>query len=200
MSPTHDEYRSKKPTLISSKHRLAMVKRSVAGNSLVKSSGWETEQEGWTRTVHVLRHHGQEIASAAAGDSNSSHYPHLPDNIPQQSGSQQHPRLMLICGGDMLESFSVPNLWDDDHILSIVRDFGLVVFTREGSNPAQYVDGHKILQEHRDNIHIVTTFANDISSTKVRNAVRAGESIKTLVTDQVEAYIRENKLYCETDE
>ena len=94
-----------------------------------------------------------------------------------------------------MESFSVPGLWDDDHITSIVRDFGLVVFTREGSDPEKYVDNHKILQQHKSNIHIVTAFENDISSTKVREAVKAGKSIDSLVTKEVKEYISEHKLY-----
>ena len=57
------------------------------------------------------------------------------------------PQLMLICGGDLLESFSVPDLWADDHVRSIVRDFGLVVMTREGSDPGGYVAGHAILRQ-----------------------------------------------------
>ena len=86
MSPTHDNFKSTKPTLISSVHRLAMVERSVAGSSLVKCSSWEAEQDGWTRTLPVLQHHGRQIAEALTGQSGP--FSHLPD----MSGCNEQPR------------------------------------------------------------------------------------------------------------
>ena len=62
----------------------------------------------------------------------------------------------LLCGADLLESFSVPGLWELDDIRSIVRDHGIVVITREGSNPGEYIQGHEVLSRYSDNIHIVT--------------------------------------------
>ena len=46
----------------------------------------------------------------------------------------------LLCGADLLESFAVPNLWDEEDIEVILKDFGLVVMTRAGSNPQQFID------------------------------------------------------------
>ncbi|KAF8793436.1 Nicotinamide/nicotinic acid mononucleotide like protein [Argiope bruennichi] len=43
--------------------------------------------------------------------------------------------LMLLCGGDLLESFNVPDLWASADIARIVGKFGLAVVTRSGSNP-----------------------------------------------------------------
>ena len=102
----------------------------------------------------------------------------------------------MICGGDLLESFSVPNLWKDEDIEAMVRSFGLVVITREGSNPEQYVDKHPIVSQYKENIYIVKErITNDISSTKIREAVKDGKSIKFFVDDTVIQYISEHNLY-----
>lgn len=46
------------------------------------------------------------------------------------------------------------------------------------------------------NIHIVTEWiTNEVSSTKVRRALRRGESVKYLVQDSVIDYIYKNALY-----
>ena len=36
----------------------------------------------------------------------------------------------LLCGGDLLESFAVPGLWNEEDLESIVRDYGIVVISR----------------------------------------------------------------------
>ena len=88
------------------------------------------------------------------------------------------------------------DLWKKEDIETIVKDFGLVVITREGSNPEQYVEKHPIVKKYKDNIHIVREhITNDISSTKIRAAVKRGASIKFFVADEVIQYIADNELY-----
>ena len=107
----------------------------------------------------------------------------------------EHPRLILLCGGDLLESFSdPPNLWSDEDIETIARDFGLAVITRVGSNPEKYVNQHPILKLYKDNIQIISS-DKSISSTQVRNAVELGQSITHLVPESVCQYVEDNKLY-----
>ena len=102
----------------------------------------------------------------------------------------------MVGGGDFLESISVPNLWKDEDIEVMLRDFGLIVITRQGSNPKQYVEKHPIVNQYKDNIYIVKEkFTNDISSTKVREAVKNGDSVKFFVDNSVISYISENELY-----
>ena len=53
----------------------------------------------------------------------------------------------------------------------------------------------------QDNIHIVEErVPNDISSTRIRKAIRRKESIRYFVPDPVIQYISENKLYHEENE
>lgn len=193
MSPVHDAYGKK--SLIPSHHRVAMVERSVQNYPFVKCSKWESQEaSGWSRTLEVLRKHLQQIQQVQNDSSKATQFPHLP--AVTSSSATATPQLMMICGGDLLESFSVPDLWKPEDMEAIVRDFGLVVITREGSDPTKYVDEHELLSKHKDNIVIVTeNVPNDISSTRIRSAVKAGKSVRFFVEKPVIEYIESNKLY-----
>jgi nicotinate (nicotinamide) nucleotide adenylyltransferase len=134
---------------------------------------WETQQEGWTLTASVLKRF-QSIISAEGGGS----------------------RVKLLCGADLLESFATPGLWESEDIDAIVRDYGLVVISRSGSNPEKFIYESDHLSQLQTNIDLVTEWIpNDISSTKIRRSLRRGESVRFLVPDAVLDYIQEHKLY-----
>ena len=84
-----------------------------------KVSDWEVRQEGWTRTRAVLDSYTK-IANTESAD-------WLP---PLGSESQGPISFKLLCGADLLESFAVPNLWDEEDLTTIVRDYGIVVISR----------------------------------------------------------------------
>merc|ERR1712243_293650 len=85
-------------------------------------------------------------------------------------------------------------LWNTEDLTTIVRDYGMVVVSREGSNPEKFIYNSDLLTKYRNNIHLVTEWiGNEVSSTKIRTAVRRGNSVKYLVPDSVAEYIqREN--------
>lgn len=96
----------------------------------------------------------------------------------------------------MLESFGVPNLWKLEDITEIVEKHGLVCISRAGNNVQKFIYESDLLWRHKNNIHLVEEWiTNDISSTKIRRALRRGQSIRYLVPDVVRAYIEKNKLY-----
>ena len=90
-----------------------------------------------------------------------------PDSVtwlPRELGTQdQGPvTFKLLCGADLLESFAVPGLWNEDDLTAIVRDYGIVVISREGSNPEKFIYNSDLLTRYQHNIHIVPEWiAND---------------------------------------
>lgn len=105
-------------------------------------------------------------------------------------------KVKLLCGSDLLESFGTPGLWADEDIESIVGNHGIMVVTREGNNPLKFIYESDLLTKYMNNIHIVTEWiTNEISSTKIRRALRRSESVKYLMPDNVIQYIIRNNLY-----
>lgn len=111
------------------------------------------------------------------------------------------PQVKLLCGADLLESFNVPNLWKMEDITQIVGIYGLICVTRAGSDAQKFIYESDVLWRHQDNIHLVTEWiTNDISSTKIRRALRRGQSIRYLVPDLVQEYIEKHSLYSSESE
>lgn len=57
--------------------------------------------------------------------------------------------MKLLCGADLLESFSIPGLWADEDIETIVGQYGLVVVTRLGTDPWKFVYESDILTKYK---------------------------------------------------
>lgn len=109
--------------------------------------------------------------------------------------------MKLLCGADLLESFGVPNLWKSEDITQIVANYGLVCVTRDGSDAQKFIYESDVLWKHQSNIHLVNEWINnDISSTKIRRALRRGQSIRYLVPDLVQEYIEKHDLYSSESE
>ncbi|XP_071491609.1 nicotinamide/nicotinic acid mononucleotide adenylyltransferase 1-like [Diadema antillarum] len=107
-----------------------------------------------------------------------------------------HVQVKLLCGADLLESFAVPGLWKDEDLETIVGKHGLVVITRSGSDPYKFIYDSDLLYKYSNNIQIVTEWIyNEISSTKIRTALRRNESVKYLIPEPVVKYIQSNDLY-----
>lgn len=213
MSPVHDAYQ--KQDLVTSEHRCNMLRLALSDHEWVRLSEWECQQSGWTRTRQVLQHYQNQLNSAV----NANHSPHkrqrqclnldevddagqdfsnwIPNNC-GTLGSDRPVKVMLLCGADVLESFAKPGLWNVKDIETIVGQHGIVVITREGTNPYRFIYESDVLTKHMGNIFIVTEWiTNEVSSTKIRRAYRRGDSIKYLVPDSVMQYIQQNQLYQE---
>lgn len=112
------------------------------------------------------------------------------------SSCSDSPRLMLLCGADVLESFGIPNMWKQEDIAEIVGRYGLVCITRSGNDPHKFIHQSDMLWKNRRNIHMVHEWVtNEISATHVRRALRRGRSVRYLLPDSVVHYIQEHNLY-----
>jgi nicotinamide mononucleotide adenylyltransferase len=199
ISPVHDGYGKK--DLEAATHRLAMVRVALQNSDWIKLSDWECKQETWSRTKQVLQYH-QNHVNAILHSSRNSHFDKLneddvhwvPDNV--RNGCEDSVQIKLLCGADLLESFGTPGLWSDDDIEAIVGQHGLVVITRSNTNPLEFIYNSDMLTKYMSNITIVTEWIrNEVSSTKIRRALRRSESVKYLLPDKVLDYIHKHHLY-----
>ncbi|RZC42954.1 nicotinamide mononucleotide adenylyltransferase 1 [Asbolus verrucosus] len=216
ISPVHDAYGKK--DLEATTHRLMMVRLALQNSDWIKLSDWECKQETWSRTKQVLQYHQvtyrmflknrnfiitmlQNYVNALLHPSRNNYdklneddnINWLPDNLKDCCDSVQ---IKLLCGADLLESFGTPGLWSDDDIEAIVGQHGLVVITRSKTNPLEFIYNSDVLTKYMSNITIVTEWIrNEVSSTKIRRALRRSESVKYLLSDKVIDYIYKHGLY-----
>ena len=71
-----------------------MLRLALADNEWVKLSTWEAEQPDWVRTVDALAYHKDQMKKLYG------------ENV----------ELMLLCGGDLLETFAMPNVWKEEDV------------------------------------------------------------------------------------
>lgn len=81
-----------------------MIRLALKSNTWVELSEWESGKTEWTPTVEVLNYH----------------------QIYAQSLFGTKTQIMLLCGGDLIETFLIPNLWKDDHVIKLY--FSLKIF------------------------------------------------------------------------
>ncbi|KAI3496812.1 hypothetical protein L1887_39189 [Cichorium endivia] len=175
MSPVNDAYQKK--GLLPSEHRIAMCQLACNSSKFVMVDTWEAKQSSFQRSLTVL----SRIRSFFC------------DNglIPNDSL-----KVMLVCGSDLIESFSIPGFWIPEQVRSICRDYGVVCIRREGQDIEKIISCNDILTEYRNNIEVVDEIVpNHISSTLVRNCISRGLSVKYLTSDEVIDYIKRNQLY-----
>lgn len=114
VSPVHDAYGKK--NLVPQIHRLAMTKLALESSNWIRTSDWECQQEGWTRTRTTLQHH-QNYLNSIIRDLNGVNSTNLPSWLPNNVKQLKDPvKVKLLCGADLLESFATPGLWDTDDV------------------------------------------------------------------------------------
>ena len=89
------------------------------------------------------------------------------------------------------------NLWDPKDVEAIIRDFGIIILERANSTSNFTLSQIPGATKYSGNIVSLVdeTFPNDVSSTKLRAALKRGESIRYCTPDPVVDYILENELY-----
>jgi len=173
-SPVGDAY--KKKGLAPAPDRLAMCKLAVASSNWLMVDDWECSKAEYQWTVVVLNYFHEALNKLA------------------KYGKPV--RVMLLCGADLLESFNTPGVWSDEDIKAIVGTYGVACIDRLGSSTQTTISNNDILFQHQKNIHVIPQYVpNDISSTRIRQFISRGLSIKYLVPDAFFTYIADKGLW-----
>ncbi|KAH3901686.1 probable Nicotinamide-nucleotide adenylyltransferase 1 [Saccharomycodes ludwigii] len=186
-SPVSDNYQ--KPGLAPSNHRVRMCElASERTSNWLMVDAWESLQPEYTRTAKVLDHFNEEINLKRGG-------------VQTITGEKIGAKIMLLAGGDLIESMGEPNVWADADLHHILGNYGCLIVERTGTDVRSFLLSHDIMYEHRRNILVIKQLIyNDISSTKVRLFIRRGMSVQYLLPNSVIRYIQEHGLYINTSE
>ncbi|KAK9235583.1 hypothetical protein V1525DRAFT_347991 [Lipomyces kononenkoae] len=181
-SPVSDNYR--KAGLAPANHRVRMCELACERtSSWLMVDAWESLQPTYQRTAVVLDHFNYEINVKRGG-------------IKTKTGERRPAKIMLIAGGDLIESMGDPNVWAEEDLHHILGRYGCLIVERTGSDVRSFLLSHDILYEHRHNVIVIKQLIyNDISSTKVRLFIRRGMSVQYLLPNSVIRYIEEHGLY-----
>ncbi|XP_073141637.1 nicotinamide/nicotinic acid mononucleotide adenylyltransferase-like isoform X2 [Henckelia pumila] len=175
ISPVNDAY--KKKGLVDAQHRVAMCDLACRSSNFIMVDSWEASQDTYQRTLTVLSRVRTSLCE-------------------RECVSHESLKVMLLCGSDLLESFTIPGVWIREQVKTICRDFGLVCIRRDGQDVENIILNDDILNEFKDNIKIVDEVVpNGISSTGLRDCISRGQSVKYLTADEVIDYIKQNNLY-----
>jgi nicotinamide mononucleotide adenylyltransferase len=83
--------------LAHSSHRVRMCQLACQ-NTWMMVDAWEASQPIYIRTAKVLDHFQEELSKIKLTNSSKPY------------------RIMLVAGGDLIQSFAVPNLWKEDDV------------------------------------------------------------------------------------
>jgi nicotinamide mononucleotide adenylyltransferase len=185
-SPVSSNY--EKQGLAPAHHRVRMCELACERtSSWLMVDAWESLQPKYTRTALVLDHFNEEINIKRGG-------------ILSKSGEKRGVKIMLLAGGDLIESMGEPDVWADQDLHHILGKYGCLIVERTGSDVRSFLLSHDIMYEHRRNVLVIKQLIyNDISSTKIRLFIRRGMSVQYLLPNSVIRYIQQNKLYYETE-
>ncbi|KAK9477530.1 hypothetical protein V1514DRAFT_111878 [Lipomyces japonicus] len=181
-SPVSDNYR--KAGLAPAKDRVRMCELACERtSSWLMVDAWESLQHTYQRTAVVLDHFNYEINVKRKG-------------IRSKTGERRPVKILLLAGGDLIESMGDPNVWADNDLHHILGKYGCLIVERTGSDVRSFLLSHDIMYEHRMNVIVIKQLIyNDISSTKVRLFIRRGMSVQYLLPNSVIRYIEEHGLY-----
>ncbi|KAJ4153834.1 hypothetical protein LMH87_010305 [Akanthomyces muscarius] len=188
LSPCSDAYN--KSSLVPAHHRLQMCTLAVdnLATTAIQVDDWEATRVDaagrplYSRTADVLRHFDSAINDDLGG-------------IESCDGSSKSPaRIMLLIGADLALTMSNPKVWAPADIDVLLGYYG--AFIVERPHQCAIRDAVAPLSRYKDNIWVVDSFENDISSTKVRAQIQNREQSMD-IPGAVFKYIKTHRLYLE---
>ncbi|KAH8590122.1 hypothetical protein B0O99DRAFT_664231 [Bisporella sp. PMI_857] len=179
ISPVSDAYR--KAGLTSSKHRLNMCQLAVNEDSSgIMVDDWEARKEYYTPTTELLRHFHTSLNTDFNG-------------VASFPGLRKPISIVLVAGGDLVQTMSNPKLWSFQDIEHILDKYSVFMVERTGTDTGRALAP---LSRWKGNIHVIQdNVHHDSSSTKIRQYLTAGLSVRYLIPNPVVAYIEEHALY-----
>lgn len=147
-------------------HRLAMVSLAIAGNQRFKMDSRETRREGVSYSVETMRELRRESRDAD---------------------------FFFLMGADSL--IDIAKWREPEHLFEMAMP---AVIARGGVGLPMWDHLRPFMSEERfvrAKSCVVPSPQMEVSSADIRERVRAGRSIRYLVSAAVEAYIREQRLY-----
>jgi nicotinate-nucleotide adenylyltransferase len=166
---------------VSAQHRASMVQLAIADNPLFKLDTRELERTGASYTIDTLISLCEELGSNAA--------------------------ICLMMGSDAFTKLDSWHRWDEllnyCHIILVQRPKQQPSAKTEklSDKMTHFLSGHytenldDLAEKSAGYIHMQQITAQDISATKIREKLAAGNSAKYLAPEAVLAYIQQQKLY-----
>lgn len=93
-----------------------MLELALEQSDWLMVDSWESHQESFQRTAVVLDHFHKQL-----------------NDYVEAGGTKRKIKIVLLAGGDLIESFQVPGLWDTDDLHHILGHYGCLVLERTGS-------------------------------------------------------------------
>ena len=149
------------------KSRFIMTALAVANNPNFEASSLEIERPGTTYTIETIK------------------------QLITIYGSEAE--IYFIIGADSV--FELPSWYKVRELLRICK---IVVVTRPGfDNEVLEQKINELTEEYNGDIYLIEIPSLEISSTDIRDRIKTGKSIKYLLPESVESYIKENDIYRE---
>ncbi|KAK9681234.1 Nicotinamide/nicotinic acid mononucleotide adenylyltransferase 1, variant 2 [Basidiobolus ranarum] len=184
-SPVNDKYKKKGLALATHRVRMCELATDSTSNWLMVDP-WEALNPSYQRTAVVLDHFNNVLNDSEGG------------GVLLSDGIIKPIHIMLLAGGDLVESFGIPGCWAVKDMEHILASYGCIIVERTGSDVRHFLLNHDTLFRHRKNVIVVKQLIhNDISSTKIRLFVKRCMSIKYLLPNPVIDYIVQHGLYLE---
>ena len=97
----------------------------------------------------------------------------------------------FLIGSDNLKTLDTWKKVDE-----LTRDFKMYILERDNDCMEEIIENNELLKKHRQAfIKAKDTVKSNLSSTVVREKIKAGKSIRYLTPDEVISYIKEHQLY-----
>ncbi|KAF2305556.1 hypothetical protein GH714_006713 [Hevea brasiliensis] len=159
---------------IPGEHRLRMCNLACESSDFIMVDPWEANQT-YQRTLTILKRI-------------ESYF------IDKNTDIQRSCLFVVLIFSN--HSHPIPRVWIPEQARTICREYGMVSIRREGQDVEKIISDDEILNGNRSNIKVVDELVpNSVSSTRVRECISRGLSIKYLTIDGVIEYIRERQLY-----